>query len=135
MVLKMLSAAGNSLFSTRLENKSLYILLFLMTVAALKGFNAIFQIVFRDTRHQEELLSATSGTTMLETQPSSHFMKTLASHPRRTNILSDWACTLVTWYRASIREVPQLLAEIVSPRTSYRPTSQANKPRNRSNSA
>src|ERR1700730_15431448 len=96
MVLKMLSAAGNSLFSTRLENESFYILLFHITVPALIEFDAIFQIVFGDTRHQEELLSATSGTTMLNTQTSSPLMKAVASQRRRTIILYDWAWTLVT---------------------------------------
>jgi len=47
----MLSAAGNSLFSTRLENESFYILLFHIAVPALIEFDAIFQIVFGDTRH------------------------------------------------------------------------------------
>ena len=50
---------------------------------------------------------------MLETQPSSHFMKTLASHPRRTNILSEWPCTLVTSAPLQMRASKPCRAELL----------------------
>ena len=50
---------------------------------------------------------------MLETQPSSHFMKTLASHPRRTNILSEWPCTLVTSAPLQMRASKPRRAELL----------------------
>ena len=50
---------------------------------------------------------------MLETQSSSHSMKTLASHPRRTNILSEWPCTLVTSAPLQMRASKPCRAELL----------------------
>ncbi len=56
---------------------------------------------------------------MLETQPSSHFIKTLASHPRRTNILSEWPCTLVTSAPLQMRASKPCRAELLCRRFDF----------------